>query len=96
MPAGLKTTEFWIAIAVLAAGLVLVLHGDLDANTYWQWAAGLAGLYSIGRGISKVTPTFSAPTTVNAPTNVAPGLTPTGEDGSGVAPHGDPTVVPPV
>ena len=50
---GFATTEFWMALAVMVVGLVLVITDDLDVDTYWQFAVILGGLYAAGRGLAK-------------------------------------------
>lgn len=51
--AGLQTTEFWLALAVVAAATVLCGLGKLDADQ-WSLVAGVNGAgYAIGRGLAK-------------------------------------------
>lgn len=49
------TSEFWIAIA-MAAALVIVGYADdngLGVNRGWELAAGIIGIYILSRGIAK-------------------------------------------
>jgi hypothetical protein len=49
------TTEFWIALA-MAAALVIVGYADddgLGVSRAWELAAGVIGIYILSRGIAK-------------------------------------------
>ena len=49
---GLHTTEFWLAVAAVAVGLIMVLTGDPDQGVELvKWA--VVG-YGASRGLSKL------------------------------------------
>lgn len=56
MSNGLKSTEFWLTLAAMAIGLVLVLQNKIDGTWYFGFVVGGSGAYSIGRGLAKTEP----------------------------------------
>ena len=54
--AGLKTTEFMLAIAAIVAILIAVYVGDadLDATDGWRYASWVAAAYIVSRGLAKL------------------------------------------
>ena len=54
--AGIKTTEFLVAIAMIAAILVAAYVGDanLSANDGWRYASWVAAAYIVSRGLAKL------------------------------------------
>lgn len=58
---GWKTTEFWVAILTVAAGLGLLVYGAVSENeTALAVGGALAGLsgggYALSRGVAKRSP----------------------------------------
>ena len=50
---GVKTSEFWLALAVLVAATVLAVLDVIDGQA-WLAAAGVTGAgYSLSRGLAK-------------------------------------------
>ncbi len=51
---GYKTTEFWVALLVIAGAFVATLAGNLP-DRYAALASSVAGgLYALSRGLAKV------------------------------------------
>lgn len=55
---GIKTTEFWMAMATLVVGLGLIVYGAIDSNddaktTGVMLMSVATGGYSISRGLAK-------------------------------------------
>lgn len=50
---GMRTSEFWMALAVLAAATILTLAGKLTDEQWTAFATVLAGSYGISRGLAK-------------------------------------------
>jgi hypothetical protein len=51
---GLRTTEFWLTLAVIVAASVLLALGKID-QAAWLTAAGVSsGGYAISRGLAKL------------------------------------------
>ena len=51
--AGWKTTEFWVAVSGMVAGVVAAVQGYLPAEAAAWAGAGIAGLYAFSRGLAK-------------------------------------------
>lgn len=50
---GWKTTEFWVAVSGMVAGVVAAVQGYLPAEAAAWAGAVIAGLYAFSRGLAK-------------------------------------------
>ena len=51
--AGWKTTEFWVAVSGMIAGVIAAMQGYLPAEAAAWAGAIIAGLYAFSRGLAK-------------------------------------------
>ena len=51
--AGWKTTEFWVAVSGMIAGVIAAVQGYLPAEAAAWAGAIIAGLYAFSRGLAK-------------------------------------------
>ena len=51
--AGYKTTEFWVAVSGMVAGVLASIQGYLPAESAAWAGAIIAGLYAFSRGLAK-------------------------------------------
>ena len=52
--AGMYTSEFWISLAVLIACTFALAIDKLDSDTWAMMVSGIAGVYTIGRSVTKL------------------------------------------
>jgi hypothetical protein len=50
---GARTTEFWLAVAVMAIAVLLCFAAKIDGRSALAAVTGAAGAYSVGRGLAK-------------------------------------------
>lgn len=50
---GTRTTEFWLAVAVIVAALVLTLASKISGDVGMGAIASAGGLYALSRGLAK-------------------------------------------
>lgn len=56
LKSGFATSEFILAVIVIAAASALLFLGKIDAEA-WKWAVGfVGGGYAISRGLAKMNP----------------------------------------
>ena len=53
MKNGWKTTEFWVSVSALIAGVIASTQGFLPPEAAAWSAAIIAGLYAFSRGLAK-------------------------------------------
>lgn len=53
MTEGMKTSEFWVTIATIAAATLLCAIGKITPELWAFVAVGGVGTYSISRGVAK-------------------------------------------
>ena len=51
---GMYTSEFWISLAVIVTATFLNALDKLDSSTWATIVGGLAGVYTIGRSVTKL------------------------------------------
>jgi hypothetical protein len=53
MTDGMRTSEFWLTLAAIAAATAGLLLGKIDADLWAVVVTGGSGAYAISRGITK-------------------------------------------